>query len=98
MKEKLDVPFSIQTSVDSRILEWARETSHEFAKRISYYRCAMLRAEKYRKQKQLEQSYQTLAATGYATLNDRICYYSAIHSPYAFLLKLLRKLKSFTDR
>lgn len=64
----------------------------------SYYRCAMLRAEKYRKQKQLEQSYQTLAATGYATLNDRICYYSAIHSPYAFLLKLLRKLKSFTDR
>ena len=45
MKEKLDVPFSIQTSVDSRILEWARETSHEFAKRISYYRCAMLDVE-----------------------------------------------------
>ena len=45
MEEKLDVPFSIQTSVDSRILEWARETSHEFAKRISYYRCAMLDVE-----------------------------------------------------
>ena len=45
MEENLDVPFSIQTSVDSRILEWARETSHEFAKRISYYRCAMLDVE-----------------------------------------------------
>jgi len=45
VEENLDVPFSIQTSVDSRILEWARETSHEFAKRISYYRCAKLDVE-----------------------------------------------------
>lgn len=59
----------------------------------SYYRCAMLRAEKYQKQAQLEESYHALAATGYATLNDRICYYSAVRSPYAFFLKVLRKIK-----
>lgn len=64
----------------------------------SYYRCAMLRAEKYRKQAQLEEHYHALAATGYTTLNDKICYYSSIRSPYVFVLKLLRKLKSFTGR
>lgn len=64
----------------------------------SYYRCAMLRAEKYQKQAQLEESYHALAATGYATLNDRICYYSAVRSPYAFFLKVLRKIKSFKGK
>lgn len=64
----------------------------------SYYRCAMFRAEKYHKQLQLEESYNALAATGYATLNDKICYYGSIHSPYVFVLKILRKLKSFAGR
>lgn len=64
----------------------------------SYYRCAMLRAQKYHKQAQLEESYHALAATGYATLNDKICYYGSIRSPYAVLLKLLRKAKSLTGR
>lgn len=64
----------------------------------SYYRCAMLRAQKYRKQEQLEQSYHALAATGYATLNDRICYYDSRKSPTAFFLKILRKIKSLTGR
>lgn len=64
----------------------------------SYYRCAMLRAQKYHKQTQLEESYHALAATGYATLNDKICYYGSIRSPYAVLLKLLRKAKSLTGR
>ena len=45
MKEDLDFQFKIQTSVDSQTLEWARRTSREFAKRMSYYRCAMLEME-----------------------------------------------------
>lgn len=64
----------------------------------SYYRCAMLRAEKYKKSEQLKQSYQALAATGFATLNDKICYYSAIQSPYVFFLKAVRKAKSLINR
>lgn len=64
----------------------------------SYYRCAMLRAVKYHKQEQLKESYRALATTGYATLNDRICYYSAVGSPLVLVLKILRRLKSFTGR
>lgn len=64
----------------------------------SYYRCAMLRAQKYSKQTQLEESFCALVKTGYATLNDKISYYNAIRSPYAFLLKLLRKINSLTGR
>lgn len=64
----------------------------------SYYRCSMLRAQKYRKQAQLEESYHALARTGYATLNDRICYYDSRKSPMAFFLKILRKIKSLTGR
>lgn len=64
----------------------------------SYYRCAMLRAVKYHKQEQLKESYRALVTTGYATLNDRICYYSAVGSPLVFALKILRRLKSFTGR
>ena len=64
----------------------------------SYYRCAMLRAKKYLKRAQLEKCYHALTATGYVTLNDKICYYSAIRSPYAFLLKLIRKAKSVIGR
>lgn len=64
----------------------------------SYYRCAMLRAERYHKQEQLEQSYRALAATGLATLNDKICYYSAIRSPIVYLLKTIRKVKSLANR
>lgn len=60
----------------------------------SYHRCAMLRAEKYRKQKQLTQSYRALVRTGYATLNDRICYYNAIRSPFTILLRVIRRIKS----
>ena len=64
----------------------------------SYYRCAMLRAQKYQKQAQLEESYHALAATGYATLNDRICYYDSRKSPTVFFLKIIRKIRSLTGR
>lgn len=64
----------------------------------SYYRCAMLRARKYSKQEQLKQSYQALAKTGHANLNDKICYYGAIHSPIVYLLKIIRKVQNITNR
>lgn len=64
----------------------------------SYFRCAMLRAQKYQKQEQLEQSYYALVKTGYATLNDHICYHSSCKSPMTILLKILRKLKHMTGR
>ena len=64
----------------------------------SYYRCAMLRAEKYDKHEQIIQSYKALNLTGLANLNDKICYYNAINSPLAFCLKLIRKIKSIFNR
>jgi glycosyltransferase involved in cell wall biosynthesis len=64
----------------------------------SYYRCAMLRANRFGKQDQLEESYRALVNTGYATLNDRICYHNSRKSPMAFLLKTVRKLKYMIGR
>lgn len=64
----------------------------------SYYRCAMLRAEKYKKQFQLKESYRALNATGLATLNDRICYYHAIGSPLVYPLRVIRKIKKIVNR
>lgn len=60
----------------------------------SYYRCAMLRAIKYSKQEQLVQSFCALKNTGLLTVNDRICYYHAIHSPLVYLFRGIRKIKS----
>jgi len=45
MEENLDYSFRIQTSVDSWIQECASEISLEFAKRMTYYRGAMLDME-----------------------------------------------------
>lgn len=64
----------------------------------SYHRCGMLRAVKYSKQEPLETHYRALAGTGLATLNDRICYFSAKKSPAVFFLKLLRRMKSMAGR
>lgn len=64
----------------------------------SYHRCAMLRAEKYGKSEQLEQSYKALVKTGLASINDRICYYGAIHSPIVYCLKVIRKMKNLIKR
>ena len=45
MKEDTNFQMQIQTSVDGQTLERARKTSKEFAKLMSYYRCAMLEME-----------------------------------------------------
>ena len=45
MKEDTSLQMQIQTSVDGQTLERARKTSKEFAKLMSYYRCAMLEME-----------------------------------------------------
>lgn len=64
----------------------------------SYYRCAMLRAKKYNKHAQLVQNYHALLNTGYATINDRICYYDSVHSPLVLLYKGFRKIKNMIER
>lgn len=64
----------------------------------SYYRCAMLRAEKYCKLDQLEYNYHALEKTGLTTLNDKICYYNSIGSPIAYILRIIRKVKELTKR
>jgi len=45
LKEDTSLQMQIQTSVDGQTLERARKTSKEFAKLMSYYRCAMLEME-----------------------------------------------------
>lgn len=76
-------------------------TEHQKYRNIfdaSYYRCAMLRAQKYHKQSQLEESYRKLVRTGHVTLNDRICYYSSRKSPLVIPLKIVRKYLHMTGR
>lgn len=64
----------------------------------SYYRCAMLRAQKYHKQKQFEESYRKLVRTGHITLNDRICYYGSHKSLLVIPLKITRKFLHLIGR
>lgn len=64
----------------------------------SYFRCAMLRAEKYGKFGQLEQSYRALKQTGLVTLNDKICYYNAKKSVMSYVYRALRKVNGLILR
>ena len=45
MKEDDRFRRKLMESVDEETLQWAQRTSREFAKRMSYYRCAMLEAK-----------------------------------------------------
>lgn len=45
MKDDTEFQMQPQTSDDGTAMEWARKTSKEFAKLMSYYRCAMLEME-----------------------------------------------------
>lgn len=45
MKDDTQLRLKLMEAVDAETLEWAQKTSKEFAKRMSYYKCAMLEVE-----------------------------------------------------
>ena len=45
MQEDIKLRLKLMEAVDGETLEWAQKASKEFAKRMSYYKCAMLEAE-----------------------------------------------------
>ena len=45
MKEDEKFRLKMMETVDEETMEWAQKASTEFAKRMSYYKCAMLEVE-----------------------------------------------------
>ncbi len=64
----------------------------------TFYRAALRRAIEYKKNGCIRESYQKLCETGFATLDDHVCYYMAIHSVLALPLRIFRKVRTILYR
>ena len=64
----------------------------------SFHRCGLTRAIEYKKSDLVKEHYKELCLTGYASLNDKILYYSYMKNPLVYFYKILRRGKVILNK